>query len=71
MLFRSAEKSEKSFPIIGVGGIFSVEDAIEQLEAGADLIQVYTGFIYEGPMIARRINKGILQAVKSGKLTLS
>lgn len=66
-----AEKSEKSFPIIGVGGIFSVEDAIEQLEAGADLIQVYTGFIYEGPMIARRINKGILQAVKSGKLTLS
>ncbi len=56
-----AQKSGKAFPIIGVGGIESPEDAIEKLEAGADLIQVYTGFIYSGPMLARRINKAILK----------
>ncbi len=55
-----AEKSGKAFPIIGVGGIFTAEDAIEKLEAGADLLQVYTGFIYEGPAIAKRLNKAIL-----------
>jgi dihydroorotate dehydrogenase len=46
-----AEKSEKAFPIIGVGGIHSVKDAVEKLDAGADLIQIYTGFIYEGPLL--------------------
>jgi len=56
-----AEKSGKAFPIIGVGGIFTAADAIEKLEAGADLVQVYTGFIYEGPMIARKINKAIIK----------
>jgi dihydroorotate dehydrogenase len=55
-----ADKSNKAFPIIGVGGIHSPEDAIEKLEAGADLIQLYTGFIYEGPGIVKRINKAIL-----------
>jgi dihydroorotate dehydrogenase len=55
-----ADKSGKAFPIIGVGGIFTPEDAIEKLQAGADLVQVYTGFIYEGPLIAKRINKAIL-----------
>ena len=55
-----SKKSNKAFPIIGVGGIFSPEDAIEKLEAGADLIQVFTGFIYEGPFIARKINKALL-----------
>ncbi|MCK9291389.1 MAG: quinone-dependent dihydroorotate dehydrogenase [Bacteroidales bacterium] len=63
-----AEKSGKAFPIIGVGGVFTPQDAIEKLQAGADLIQVYTGFIYEGPMIARRINKGILKAIENGQL---
>jgi dihydroorotate dehydrogenase len=57
-----AEKSNKSFPIIGVGGIHSAEDAIEKLNAGADLIQLYTGFIYEGPALIKRINKAILQS---------
>ncbi len=57
-----ATKSNKAFPIIGVGGIFTAEDALEKLEAGADLVQVYTGFIYEGPAIAKRINKAILKA---------
>jgi dihydroorotate dehydrogenase len=55
-----SEKSGKSFPIMGVGGIHSAEDAIEKLEAGACLVQLYTGFIYEGPAIAKRINKKIL-----------
>ncbi|MEX2594795.1 MAG: quinone-dependent dihydroorotate dehydrogenase [Anditalea sp.] len=60
-----SEKSGKSFPIIGVGGIFSVEDAIEKLEAGAALIQIYTGMIYEGPGIIRKIKKGLARYYKS------
>ena len=55
-----AEKSNKAFPIIGVGGIHSAEDALEKLEAGADLVQLYTGFIYEGPALVKKINKAIL-----------
>lgn len=55
-----AEKSRKSFKIIGVGGIHSAQDAIEKLEAGADLVQLYTGFIYEGPGLIKKINKAIL-----------
>ena len=56
-----ATKSNKAFPIIGVGGIHSAEDAIEKLDAGADLIQIYTGFIYEGPKLVRKINEEILK----------
>ena len=55
-----AEKSNRAFPIIGVGGIHSAEDALEKLEAGAALVQLYTGFIYEGPVLVKRINKAIL-----------
>ncbi|MBS9461593.1 quinone-dependent dihydroorotate dehydrogenase [Flagellimonas sp. 389] len=55
-----AEKSNKAFPIIGVGGIHSPEDALEKLDAGADLIQLYTGFIYEGPAIVKKINQALL-----------
>jgi dihydroorotate dehydrogenase len=55
-----SEKSNKAFPIIGVGGIHSAEDAIEKLDAGASLIQLYTGFIYEGPRLIKQINKAIL-----------
>lgn len=47
-------------PIIGVGGIFTAEDAYEKIRAGASLVQVYTGFIYEGPMMVRRINEGLV-----------
>lgn len=47
------------YPIIAVGGIMSPQDAIDKLNAGADLIQLYTGFIYEGPSIVKRINKVI------------
>ncbi len=56
-----ADNSNKAFPIIGVGGIHSEQDAIEKIEAGADLVQVYTGFIYEGPGLMKRINKKILE----------
>lgn len=56
-----SEKSGKAFPIIGVGGIHTAEDAIEKLNAGASLVQLYTGFIYEGPELIRKINKKILE----------
>jgi dihydroorotate dehydrogenase len=56
-----SEKSNKAFPIIGVGGIQTGADAIEKIEAGASLVQVYTGFIYEGPAMIKRINKAILK----------
>ena len=56
-----ADNSNKSFPIIGVGGIHSAEDALEKLNAGADLVQVYTGFIYEGPGLIKKINKALLK----------
>jgi len=59
-----SEKSNKAFPIIGVGGIHTVEDAIEKLEAGASLIQLYTGFIYEGPALVKAINKKIAERLK-------
>ena len=55
------EKSNASFPIIGVGGIHSADDAIEKLKAGASLIQLYTGFIYEGPGLVKEINEKILK----------
>ncbi len=56
-----SKKSNKAFPIIGVGGIHSEKDAIDKLKAGADLIQIFTGFIYEGPALIRRINKALLK----------
>ena len=55
------QQSGGTFPIIGVGGIFSAEDALEKLSAGASLVQVYTSFIYEGPGLAKRINRALLQ----------
>lgn len=54
-------KSNRAFPIIGVGGIHTATDALEKLEAGASLIQLYTGFIYEGPGLIKRINQEILK----------
>lgn len=56
-----AERSGKAFPIIGVGGIHSPEDALEKLEAGADLIQLFTGFIYEGPELVKNIKKALIK----------
>lgn len=48
------------YPIIGVGGIMSATDALEKIKAGADLIQIYTGFVYEGPGFVRRINRALV-----------
>ena len=58
-----ADTSNKSFPIIGVGGIHSAEDALEKIAAGADLVQIYTGFIYEGPGLIKKINKALLKQI--------
>lgn len=55
------QKGKAKFPIIGVGGIFTPEDAIEKLKAGASLIQLYTGFVYEGPSLIKKINQAILK----------
>ena len=55
-----AQNSNKAFPIIGVGGIHGAQDALDKLAAGADLVQVYSGFIYEGPTLIKQINKAIL-----------
>lgn len=56
-----ADKSNKAFPIIGVGGIHSAKDALDKIEAGADLVQIYTGFIYEGPSLIKKINKALIK----------
>jgi len=58
------EKSKGAFPIVASGGIHTVADAMEKLDAGATLIELYTGFIYEGPAQAKRINKEILKKLK-------
>ena len=57
-----SEKSNKAFPIIGVGGIHSPEDALEKIAAGASLVQLYTGFVYEGPGLIKEINRALLKA---------
>lgn len=57
-----SENSQNEFPIIGVGGIHSEKDALDKLSAGADLVQIYTGFIYEGPALIKRINKAVLKS---------
>lgn len=56
-----AAKTNGQLPIIAVGGIFTPEDALEKLEAGASLVQVYTGFIYEGPTIAKNICRALIK----------
>jgi dihydroorotate dehydrogenase len=58
------KKSGNAFPVIGVGGIHSADDAIEKLEAGADLIQLYTGFIYHGPKLISDINDRLIRKYK-------
>ena len=58
-------KSNGKIPMIAVGGIHSAQDAIEKLEAGAQLVQLYTGFIYEGPALVRSIHKALLKKVQS------
>jgi dihydroorotate dehydrogenase len=63
-----AAQTQGRMPIIGVGGIFSPEDAWEKITAGATLIQVYTGWIYQGPMMVRRILQGLLSKLEENGL---
>ncbi|MEH1877833.1 quinone-dependent dihydroorotate dehydrogenase [Nostoc sp.] len=63
------QQTQGQIPIIGVGGIFSPEDAWEKIIAGASLIQVYTGWIYEGPLMVRRILAGLLVLLEQNGLT--
>ncbi len=58
------KQSGGNIPIIGVGGIFSPNDALEKIRAGATLVQVYTGFVYHGPSIAKKINRELLNKQK-------
>ncbi|WP_375501035.1 quinone-dependent dihydroorotate dehydrogenase [uncultured Nostoc sp.] len=62
------QQTQGQIPIIGVGGIFSAEDAWEKITAGASLIQVYTGWIYEGPLMVRQILTGLLSKVEQSEL---
>jgi dihydroorotate dehydrogenase len=55
-----SKKTNAQLPIIGVGGVFTAQDALEKLEAGASLVQIYTGFAYEGPNMVKRINQGLI-----------
>ncbi len=54
----------KEIPIIGVGGIFSAEDAYEKIKAGASLVQIYTALIYEGPGLVKKINQDLIQLLQ-------
>ena len=62
------DKARKPFPIIGVGGIITPADALEKIEAGASLVQLYTGFIYQGPSLIKQINKRILKKARSNNM---
>lgn len=57
-------RTRGAVPIVGVGGIRSAEDAWERIRAGASLVQLYTGFVYEGPELIRRINLGLLERMR-------
>jgi dihydroorotate dehydrogenase len=58
-------RTEGKVPIIGVGGISSADDAWDRIRAGACLLQLYTAFIYEGPDLVRRINRGLLARMRA------
>lgn len=58
------KKSNGAIPIIGVGGVFTAEDAYEKIRAGASLVELYTGLIYEGPMLVKHINRGLAKLLE-------
>lgn len=66
-----SNKSNAAFPIIGVGGIHSAQDALDKINAGATLVQVYTGFIYEGPSLIKKINQQILEEQKAERIVVA
>jgi len=58
------EQSNGKIPMMAVGGIHTAQDALDKLAAGATLVQLYTGFIYEGPALVKAINRALLQRVQ-------
>jgi dihydroorotate dehydrogenase len=62
-------ETQGRLPLIGVGGIFTAEDAYERIRSGASLVQLYTGMIYEGPFLPRRINEGLLRLMERDGVT--
>jgi dihydroorotate dehydrogenase len=64
-IIRYIHRKNPSLPIIGVGGIFDARDVFEKIAAGARLVQIYTGFIYNGPFAVRRINRGLARILKN------
>lgn len=68
VLAKMRQRLGNTFPIIGVGGVDDAQSAIEKIKAGADLIQLYTGMIYQGPTIACAINRGLSQYCEQNQL---
>jgi len=66
---RAWRTAEGRLPIVGVGGIFTADDAWEMIRAGAALVQVYTGFVYGGPGVVRDINRGLLRRMRQEGIT--
>lgn len=64
MIAELYELTHGFIPLIGVGGIFTAEDAWEKIAAGASLVQLYTGFIYQGPRIAQELNEGLAKILE-------
>jgi dihydroorotate dehydrogenase len=62
------QQTKGELPIVGVGGVFTAEDAWEKITAGASLVQVYTGWIYEGPWMVKRILQGLVRKLEEHKL---
>lgn len=63
------KKTRGKIPIIGVGGVFNAQDVLEKIKAGASLVQLYTGFVYEGPSIVKNINQGLLKHLQKHKIS--
>ena len=64
MIAKVHKLTHGKMPLIGVGGIFTADDAYAAIKAGASLVQLYTGFVYEGPYTARNINRGLLKLME-------
>ena len=65
LIARAYRLTNGMLPIIGVGGIFTAEDAYEKIRAGASLLQVYTGLVYEGPSLIRRLHAGLATLLRN------
>jgi dihydroorotate dehydrogenase len=69
MIAYISRQTQGKLPLIGVGGVFSAEDVLIKLRAGASLVQLYTALIYEGPTIAKQINRALIQKMEQAHVT--